>query len=250
MTTAGPGRPRLTKQRRPGGTAQAEILDAAAELFTTRGFSSTSTRQIAEVVGMRQASLYHHFATKDDLLVALLEKTVSAPLRLASRLAERDEPAAVRLYALVLFDAGQLMSGRWNLGALYLLPELRTERFAQFRWERQMLRRRYGALAAAVLGQLDSADTARAGLPFRIVESVINERSDTEAGDTEAGDTEAGHMEGGDVEGDDIGGDQPGIGTDSPQLLADAGLRVLGWTDVESLRTPAGALLAEFAAEA
>lgn len=231
MTTAGPGRPRLTKQRRPGGTAQAEILDAAAELFTTRGFSSTSTRQIAEVVGMRQASLYHHFATKDDILVALLEKTVTAPLRLASRLAERDEPAAVRLYALILFDAGQLMSGRWNLGALYLLPELRTDRFAQFRRERQVLRRRYGALATDVLGQLDSADTARAGLPFRIVETVINERSDRESGDTESG-------------------DRAGTGTDSPELLADAGLRTLGWTDVESLRTPAGLLLAEITAEA
>ena len=72
VTNAGPGRPRLTARRRPGGTARAEILDAAAELFTTRGFAATSTRHIAEAVGMRQASLYNHFATKDDILVCLL----------------------------------------------------------------------------------------------------------------------------------------------------------------------------------
>ncbi|TQF66371.1 TetR/AcrR family transcriptional regulator [Rhodococcus spelaei] len=226
MTTAGPGRPRLTKQRRPGPTAQAEILDAAAELFTTRGFASTSTRQIAEVVGVRQASLYHHFSTKDHILAALLEKTVSAPLELANRLAGRDESAAVRLYALILFDSGQLMSGRWNLGALCLLPELRTERFARFRRERQLLCVQYEALSAAVLDQLGAGDAAgRAGLPFRIVETVINERSDAETvWDTE---TE---------------GSAPG-GVDSPALLADAGLRVLGWTDVESLRAPSEQLL-------
>ncbi|MFC9788413.1 TetR/AcrR family transcriptional regulator [Rhodococcus sp. NPDC127528] len=223
MTTAGPGRPRLTKPRRPGPTAQAEILDAAAELFTTKGFASTSTRHIAEVVGMRQASLYHHFATKDDILAALLQKTVSAPLEFATRLTELTEPAAVRLYALILFDSGQLVSGRWNLGALYLLPELRTDRFAHFRRERQLLRERYSTLAGAVLTELGSSETACAGLPFRIVETVINERSDTE--------TE---------------GSAPG-GLDSPALLADAGLRVLGWTDVQSLRAPAGHLLADAA---
>ncbi|MFE3293294.1 TetR/AcrR family transcriptional regulator [Rhodococcus sp. NPDC059234] len=226
MTTAGPGRPRLTKPRRPGPTAQAEILDAAAELFTTKGFASTSTRQIAEVVGMRQASLYHHFATKDDILAALLRKTVSAPLELATRLTERTEPAAVRLSALILFDSGQLVSGRWNLGALYLLPELRTERFAHFRRERQLLRERYSTLARAVLTQLGSSETACAGLPFRIVETVINDRSDGE------------------------GGEPVDLGPEAPQLLADAGLRVLGWTDVESLRSPAGMLLDDVAAEA
>jgi AcrR family transcriptional regulator len=220
VTNAGPGRPRLTKQRRPGPTAQAEILDAAAELFTTKGFASTSTRQIAEMVGMRQASLYHHFATKDDILAALLEQTVTAPLELANRLAATTEPAAVRLYALLLFDSGQLMAGRWNLGALYLLPELRTERFSRFREERQQLRRRYREFAAAVLAELGTDDESRAGLPFRIVETVINERSDAEGAGTGTG-----------------------TGEQSPALLAEAGLRVLGWHDAESLRAKAERLL-------
>ena len=61
----GAGRPRLSTKKRPGDTAREEILDASAELFTTRGFTNTSTRVIAEAVGLRQASLYHHFATKD-----------------------------------------------------------------------------------------------------------------------------------------------------------------------------------------
>ena len=218
VTNDGPGRPRLSKQRRPGGTAAAEILDAAAELFTTRGFASTSARQIAEAVGVRQASLYHHFATKDDILAALLENTVSGALAVADRLVERPEPASVRLYALLWFDAGQLLSGRWNLGALYLLPELRTDRFARFREERRTLQSRYAELAQSVLDELRVDDGARRRLPFRLVETVINERSDAEAA-------------GGEVL--------------APDAIATAGLRVLGLADTDEVRMPAERLLTE-----
>ena len=73
MPLAKAGRPRLNNQRRPGMTARDEILDAAGELFTTLGYAGTTTRTIAESVGIRQASLYHYFKTKDDILCALLE---------------------------------------------------------------------------------------------------------------------------------------------------------------------------------
>ncbi|MEN3316849.1 MAG: hypothetical protein V7643_250, partial [Mycobacterium sp.] len=48
MSITRAGRPRLTTQRRPGTTARDEILDAAGELFTTLGYTGTSTRTIAE----------------------------------------------------------------------------------------------------------------------------------------------------------------------------------------------------------
>src|SRR6478736_2511744 len=80
MSITRAGRPRLTSQRRPGTTARDEILDAAGELFTTTGYTGTSTRTIAEAVGIRQASLYHYFRTKDDILCALLSQTVAPTL--------------------------------------------------------------------------------------------------------------------------------------------------------------------------
>src|SRR6478736_1724375 len=100
MTTTGAGRPRLSTRKRPGATARDEILDAAAELFTTRGFTGTSTRMIADAVGIRQASMYHHFATKDDILAALLLDTVAAPLACAEALRRDCPDPVVRLYAL------------------------------------------------------------------------------------------------------------------------------------------------------
>ena len=177
MRSDGRGRPRLEQSRRPGSTAREEILDAAAELFTNLGYASTSTRRIADAVGMRQASLYHHFATKDDILDALLTGTVDEPLRLATELLAEAGPAAPRLHALVVSDVSQLCASRWNLGALYLLPELRLDRFEQCRLRRAELRDRYRALAAEVIAECDGPADAD-DLPFRLVESVINRRSD------------------------------------------------------------------------
>lgn len=192
------GRPRRTSPIREGKTTRDEILDASAELFTTDGFAATTTRRIAESVGVQQASLYYHFKTKDDILDALLAITIDQPLHYAGLIADRPEAPVVRLYALALADAAQLAASRWNLGALYLLPDLRADRFAVFRGKRDQLRTHYQDLAAAA-GRADMIRDGVERLPFRLVESVIMLRAD----------------------GDSI----------SPEALADATLRVLGVTE-------------------
>ncbi|EHB47058.1 regulatory protein TetR [Mycolicibacterium rhodesiae JS60] len=173
METTRAGRPRLTERRRPGTTAREEILDAAAELFTTRGYVSTSTRAIAEAVGIRQASLYHYFKTKDELLSALLHQTVTPTLVFLAELRQAEPSAAQSLHALAAFDGAQLLTSRWNLGALYLLPELREARLATFWTERERLRLAYLDLSRAILAVTGVADDA-ADLPFRLVESLVN----------------------------------------------------------------------------
>ncbi|MEB3032628.1 TetR/AcrR family transcriptional regulator [[Mycobacterium] nativiensis] len=177
METDRRGRPRLVASRRPGSSARDEILDAAAELFTTVGYAATSTRRIADSVGIRQASLYHHFAAKDDILDALLAGTVDASMELAVELLAEDGPMAPRLHTLVVADTAQLCGGAWNLGTLYLLPDLRVERFAAFHRRRGELRSHYRELSRAVIAEHNGAPDAN-DLPFRLVEAVINRRSD------------------------------------------------------------------------
>jgi AcrR family transcriptional regulator len=175
MPLARAGRPRLHVQRRPGTTARDEILDAAGELFTTMGYTGTSTRTIADSVGIRQASLYHYFKTKDDILCALLSQTVAPTLSLVPSLlgAAPALTAAEHLHALATFDGDQLLGGRWNLGALYLMPELRDARLEPFWSERERLRLHYLALSRAVIDQTGIHEAA-ADLPFRLVESLVN----------------------------------------------------------------------------
>jgi AcrR family transcriptional regulator len=170
-------------RRRVGGTPQDEILDAAGELFTGQGYAGTSTRAIAEAVGLRQASLYHHFATKEDILIALLRQTVVPTLDVA-RAQDAARPAPDRLVEIVRFDVTQLATSRWNLGVLYLLPEIRTAAFDAFRADRLALRDIYRTLASEVLGA-DVGDP-RCALPFRLVESVIGLRSDGEITEADA----------------------------------------------------------------
>jgi AcrR family transcriptional regulator len=47
------------------------ILDIALDLFIEKGFDKTSLREIAEKLGFSKAALYYHFASKDDILLAL-----------------------------------------------------------------------------------------------------------------------------------------------------------------------------------
>ena len=47
------------------------LLDAAAELFATQGFRSTTMRDIAKASGMLPGSIYYHYASKEELLIAV-----------------------------------------------------------------------------------------------------------------------------------------------------------------------------------
>jgi len=141
------GRPRATA----GSTQLAprdEILDAAAALFVENGFAATTTRAIAERIGIRQASLYYHFAGKDDILVELLERTVRPSVEFAKRL--REDPSlasAAALHMLAVRDVETLAAAPHNIGTLYLLPEANRDRFDGFRASRRELRDAYGAFA-------------------------------------------------------------------------------------------------------
>ena len=54
------------------GNTKQEILEAALELFSVQGFEATSISQIASAVGIRKASLYSHFESKQAILDALV----------------------------------------------------------------------------------------------------------------------------------------------------------------------------------
>jgi AcrR family transcriptional regulator len=47
------------------------ILDVALDLFTDQGFDATSMREIAERLGISKPAIYYHFASKDEILLAL-----------------------------------------------------------------------------------------------------------------------------------------------------------------------------------
>ncbi|WP_411106399.1 helix-turn-helix domain-containing protein [Streptomyces sp. cmx-4-9] len=174
------GRPRADRLRPPSGRPpREELLCAAAELFTVQGYAATTTRAVAERAGMRQATMYHYFRGKEELLAELLESTVAPSLLLARRLlADAGRPAARRLWELCRSDVLLLCGGPYNLGALYLLPEVAGARFGQFRRMRAELKQIYrqllhGTGAGAELAEDRDGLALRNDLVFGLIEGVM-----------------------------------------------------------------------------
>ena len=82
MTSENP-RPKSTPpEEKAGGAASGkrlrrdEIVVEATRLFAERGYEGASMADLAERVGLRKASLFHHFASKDVLYAAVLERLI------------------------------------------------------------------------------------------------------------------------------------------------------------------------------
>src|ERR1700682_4759072 len=58
----------------PKPNLREEILSAGLETLHLRGFNATSVQDIAEAAGVPKGSFYNHFASKDDLGAAVVEK--------------------------------------------------------------------------------------------------------------------------------------------------------------------------------
>ena len=169
------GRPRATPQGSSDLAPRDQILGAAASLFAEHGYAGTTTRAIAERVGIRQASLYYYFAGKDEILLELLEISVRPSLAfVAPLLAEPDRPAA--LYALALIDVETLLATPHNVGVLYLSHEVQQPRFDTFRAHRDELASAYKRLVEGLV-----EDPAFIGACcMQLVEMVITLRRDGE----------------------------------------------------------------------
>lgn len=59
--------------RLPAAERRRQIIDTAAGLFSRKGFSGTTTRELAKAAGVSEATLFKHFATKEELYAAIIE---------------------------------------------------------------------------------------------------------------------------------------------------------------------------------
>jgi AcrR family transcriptional regulator len=74
--------------RRPRKRAS-EIVDAAARVFALRGYHGTSTQDIADALGLKQASLYYYFPSKEAALERVCEHGVEGFVEAAEAILRR-----------------------------------------------------------------------------------------------------------------------------------------------------------------
>jgi AcrR family transcriptional regulator len=77
-----------------------ELLDAAARLFARHGYAATSMRDIALEVKMLAGSVYYHFASKEELLLAVYAAGVRDLEAATSAAVQRETDPWLRLEAL------------------------------------------------------------------------------------------------------------------------------------------------------
>jgi AcrR family transcriptional regulator len=100
------------RKRRPEARPT-EILEAALDLFTERGFNATRLEDVASRAGLSKAAIYLYFNDKTSLLTALVQATVGANISLASGMTGKHQgPVAPLLRQLLSFMAGRMQETR------------------------------------------------------------------------------------------------------------------------------------------
>jgi len=74
-----------------------DIVSAAAKIFRTKGYHAATVRDIADEVGILKGSLYHHFASKEELLYLVVKDPIAQMYRTISEIAVADVTAAEKL---------------------------------------------------------------------------------------------------------------------------------------------------------
>ena len=92
----------LSTRRRASQRRRApQIIEAAARVFAERGFHGATTQDIADVLGIKQASLYYYFSSKEAALELVCLRGVEGFFEAAKAIAARPESARKRMALLI-----------------------------------------------------------------------------------------------------------------------------------------------------
>ncbi|MCQ8895521.1 TetR/AcrR family transcriptional regulator [Limnobacter humi] len=103
---------KTSKEQKGDDGRRGEIVRAAAKLFRDKGYDGASMRAIANAVGMQCGSPFYHFASKQDILVAVVEEGLRQGLEKTravvdpSLRAEAQFAALVKVHLSIILEPG------------------------------------------------------------------------------------------------------------------------------------------------
>lgn len=89
-----------------------EILDVAERLFGSKGFDNTSTNDILNEIGIARGTLYYHFKSKEDILDAMIDRTIGRLAAGARSLVNQRELPVLQRLAMMIQALN--ISGEWG----------------------------------------------------------------------------------------------------------------------------------------
>jgi AcrR family transcriptional regulator len=97
-----------------------KILEAAAKIFSEKGYHAASMSDIAGAVNLQKASLYHHVDSKQEILLSLLDEALDLVIGRINDVLERPIPADKKLqFAMDTYL--KTLAERRSLAAILLL---------------------------------------------------------------------------------------------------------------------------------
>lgn len=157
----------LKKPRKTGrpksmdAVSRERILATAARLFSERGYSGTTVRDVAGAAGITAGSLFHHFPSKEQMLVEMLREA-SMTLCVGAEAVVANVPRPERrLLALIRHELECLAGDKTKYHVAVLISEWRSVP-ASAKPELKMLRGRYYAVWIDVLDQCHARGALRA----------------------------------------------------------------------------------------
>jgi AcrR family transcriptional regulator len=145
-------------------TARERVLEAALRAIPRHGLQAVTMAQIAEAAGISPPTLYHHFTSKDDLLLAVVEHVAAQldPLALIGEAPALDDPRRT----LRAFVSRAMRAQEVYLDFLRtMVVEVGTRPELAAAMHERVLKRMWGALSAYLQMQADRG-RFRPGHPF------------------------------------------------------------------------------------
>jgi AcrR family transcriptional regulator len=144
------GTGRKTREESPGKREQnkektkRDILRAALDLFSKRGFFRTTTKQISERAKIAEGTLFNYFKTKEDLALYFFEQEVGGLIEWYQRQDELQEAALPeKLFAIIHRHLERISPYEEFIGAVYLRALQPISRLNLLSLEAQELNLRY-----------------------------------------------------------------------------------------------------------
>jgi AcrR family transcriptional regulator len=94
----------LTRDHAPASPARQRILDTAYELFSHRGIRAVGVEEVISRADVAKATLYRHFPSKDDLVLAFLEQREDLWTRQLVEAGARERGRTAEERLLAIFD--------------------------------------------------------------------------------------------------------------------------------------------------
>ncbi|MHA6616660.1 TetR/AcrR family transcriptional regulator [Pseudonocardia sp. DLS-67] len=98
-------------------TAEARLIAAAVQMFSTRGYTAVGIREIAREAGVTIGALYHYAPSKEALFLRILSEAYESAIAQLEAAADSADPAPDRVAAMIRTQVHGEVSGRdvWNV---------------------------------------------------------------------------------------------------------------------------------------